>query len=57
LTRYYQEHRVTHLRLLDTDAEGADWQEVAKSCSTSIQNANWIGQSVRARAIGPVRNG
>ncbi|HEY2535304.1 MAG TPA: DUF2285 domain-containing protein [Xanthobacteraceae bacterium] len=30
LTRYDQEHLVTYLRLLDADAEGADWQEVAK---------------------------
>jgi hypothetical protein len=25
-----QKHLVTYLRLLDADAEGADWQEVAK---------------------------
>lgn len=30
LTRYDQEHLVTYLRLLDADAEGADWTEVAR---------------------------
>jgi ABC-type cobalamin transport system ATPase subunit len=30
LTGHDQQHRVTYLRLLDADAEGADWQEIAK---------------------------
>jgi hypothetical protein len=30
LTGYDQQHLVTYLRLLDADAEGADWQDVAK---------------------------
>lgn len=30
LTEYDWEHRVTCLRLLDADAEGADWREVAR---------------------------
>ncbi len=30
LTGYDQEHLVTYLRLLDADAEGADWHEVAR---------------------------
>ena len=30
LTGYDQEHRVTYLRLLDADNEGADWREVAR---------------------------
>jgi hypothetical protein len=30
LTGHDQQHLVTYLRLLDADAEGADWQEVAK---------------------------
>ena len=29
LTDYDQEHLVTYLRLLDAEAEGADWAEVA----------------------------
>jgi len=30
LTLYDHEHMVTYLRLLDADAEGADWQDVAR---------------------------
>lgn len=30
LTGYDERHAVTYLRLLDADAEGADWKEVAK---------------------------
>jgi len=30
LTRYDHDHLVTYLRLLDADAEGADWTEVAR---------------------------
>nr|WP_283811388.1 DUF2285 domain-containing protein [Bradyrhizobium uaiense] len=30
LTPYDQEHAVTYMRLLDADAEDADWREVAK---------------------------
>jgi hypothetical protein len=30
LTDYDREHLVTYLRLLDADAEGADWTEVAR---------------------------
>ena len=30
LTAYDREHLVTYLRLLDADAEGADWAEVAR---------------------------
>jgi hypothetical protein len=30
LTRYDEEHLVTYWRILDADAEGADWKEVAQ---------------------------
>jgi hypothetical protein len=30
LTTYDEEHIITYLRLLDADAEGADWHEVAR---------------------------
>ena len=30
LTPYDKEHAVTYMRLLDADAEGADWREVAR---------------------------
>jgi hypothetical protein len=30
LTPYDEEHIITYLRMLDADAEGADWREVAQ---------------------------
>lgn len=30
LTSYDERHAITYLRLLDADAEGADWREAAK---------------------------
>lgn len=30
LTGYDEQHLVTYLRLLDADADGADWREVAR---------------------------
>jgi hypothetical protein len=30
LTVYDEEHIITYLRLLDADAEGADWRQVAR---------------------------
>jgi hypothetical protein len=30
LTVYDEEHIITYLRMLDADAEGAEWREVAK---------------------------
>ena len=30
LTGYDEEHVITYLRMLDADAEGADWREVAQ---------------------------
>ena len=30
LTVYDEEHLITYLRLLDADADGADWREVAR---------------------------
>lgn len=30
ITAYDEQHFVTYLRLLDADAEGADWREVAR---------------------------
>ena len=30
VTVYDEEHIITYLRLLDADADGADWQEVAR---------------------------
>jgi predicted GNAT family N-acyltransferase len=47
LTGYDQEHLVTYLRLLDADADGADWREVAKL----VLHIDPERQSVRGRAI------
>jgi hypothetical protein len=30
LTGYDQQHLITYLRLLDADADGAEWQEIAR---------------------------
>jgi len=30
LTGYDEQHAITYMRLLDADAEGADWREVAR---------------------------
>ncbi len=30
LTAYDEQHLITYLRLLDADADGADWREVAR---------------------------
>lgn len=30
LTAYDEQHVITYLRLLDADAEGADWREIAQ---------------------------
>ena len=31
LTRYDEEHIISYLRMLDADAEGADWREVVQT--------------------------
>jgi hypothetical protein len=33
LTDYSHQHLVIYLRLLDADAEGADWAKVARICA------------------------
>ena len=30
LTAYDEQHAITYMRMLDADAEGADWREVAR---------------------------
>jgi hypothetical protein len=37
LTGYDMSHLVTYLRLLDADAEGADWREVAQHCAGPLR--------------------
>jgi hypothetical protein len=45
LTVYDEEHIITYLRLLDADAEGADWREVARI----VLHIDPEHQSARAR--------
>lgn len=39
LTAYDREHFKLYLRLLDAEAEGADWRRLPKSCFASIRRA------------------
>jgi hypothetical protein len=45
LTVYDEEHVITYLRLLDADAQGADWREVARI----VQRLDPEQESDRAR--------
>jgi hypothetical protein len=61
LTAYDEEHLVTYLRLLDAEADGADWQEVAnlvlhmdpalepararQAWETHLARAHWMTQN------------
>jgi hypothetical protein len=45
LTPYDHEHLITYLRLLDADAEGADWREVTRI----VLHIDPIREPVRAR--------
>ncbi|MBF9151692.1 DNA -binding domain-containing protein [Novosphingobium jiangmenense] len=47
ITPYDETHLVTYLRLLDADAEGADWQEVARI----VLNLDVSADPKRAKAI------
>ena len=56
LTGYDERHAVTYLRLLDADAEGADWREVAKlvlhidpACEPERARRSWESHLARAR--------
>ena len=57
LTAYDKEHDVTHTRMLDADAEGADWREVARTVLHIIQTANLIECGGPSIAILPAPNG
>lgn len=45
VTVYDEEHLTTYLRLLDADAQGADWREVARTAL----NLDPEGDAARAR--------
>jgi hypothetical protein len=62
LTGYDERHLITYLRLLDADAEGADWMEVAKivlhlSPAHEPARARRIWESHLARARWMTENG
>ena len=57
LTAYDEEHLITYLRLLDADAEGADWAEVARIVFKSIRRKNLPARGKPLRAIWPAPNG
>jgi hypothetical protein len=50
LTAYDREHLVTYLRLLDAEADGADWREVARIVLHRDPDANpkWVRQVYRS---------
>lgn len=55
LTRYDHQHLITYIRLLDAEAEGADWREVAELVlhidpNREPQKAEAIWRSHLARA-------
>src|ERR1700674_3074137 len=47
LTSYDREHLATYVRLLDADAEGADWTEVARI----VLHVDPVREPIRARRI------
>jgi len=47
LTAYDHEHIVTYLRLLDANAEGADWQEIARI----VLHIDPLREPARARMV------
>jgi hypothetical protein len=62
LTGYDMNHLVTYLRLLDADAEGADWREVARivlrlDVEQDPERTKQIWQSHLARAKWMTTNG
>ena len=70
LTPYDEQHAITYMRLLDADAEGADWREVARivlhidpecepdrarrAFDSHLARARWAARESR-RAAGQVR--
>jgi hypothetical protein len=57
LTLYDEEHLITYLRLLDADADGADWQEAARICCISIRNVNRPVPGEPSTVTSPARDG
>jgi hypothetical protein len=57
LTVYDEEHVITYLRLLDADAQGADWREVARIVLHLDPEQNQIAPGDRSTAIYRAPNG
>jgi hypothetical protein len=57
LTIYDEEHLITYLRLLDADAQDADWRDVARTCCIWIPNMNPIAPGGLTKAIYRAPNG
>jgi len=57
LTAYDEEHAVTYIRMLDADAEGADWREVAASYCILILSRSRIALGEPTTAIWHARSG
>jgi hypothetical protein len=62
LTPYDQEHAITYVRMLDADAEGADWREVSRIVlhidpDHDVQRARGAFDSHLARAKWLARHG
>ena len=51
LTVYDEEHVITYLRLLDADAKGADWRDVARIVLILIREMTLIALERRSTAI------
>jgi hypothetical protein len=57
LTVYDEEHLITYLRLLDADAQGADWRDAARIVLTLIRKMNLIALGGRSTALYRAPNG
>ena len=57
LTPYDHEHLITYLRLLDADADGADWHEVASIVLHIDWSESPIAPGGRSRATSRERSG
>ena len=57
LTAYDEQHVVTYFRLLDADAEQADWREVARIVLHIDPENDPVRASMHSTAIWPVQNG
>jgi hypothetical protein len=57
LTVYDEEHVITYLRLLDADAQGADWRDVARVVLHLDPSTNQIALGGRSTAIYRAPNG